>query len=218
MTALGYERYGASGGDIAARVEAWMGAQEPDAIIGLHLSCNAISSPSAPEVEADAEQVAWLAREAAWWDDGGGYEHIQRTRPRTLAVALNDSPVGAAAWMIEKWSAWAGRRRRSDRSVRRRRAVDARDAALVRGNCRQFRPDLHRRRGPTGDATAGRPGESSRRVLPLRGRAAWHPAAELRRTAVRGRALERATARRPLSTHRGTGAVRRRSPRVLPST
>ena len=107
MTALGYERYGASGGDIAARVEAWMGGQEPDAIIGLHLSCNAISSPSAAEVEPDAEQVAWLAREAAWWDDGGGYEHIQRTRPRTLAVALNDSPLGAAAWMIEKWSAWA---------------------------------------------------------------------------------------------------------------
>ena len=44
---------------------------------------------------------------AAWWDDGGGYEHIQRTRPRTIAVALNDSPLGAAAWMIEKWSAWA---------------------------------------------------------------------------------------------------------------
>ena len=105
MTALGYERYGASGGDIAARVAAWMGAQNPDAVVGLHLSCNAISPPDA--AEADREEAAWAAREGEWWDDGGGYEHIQRTRPRTLAVALNDSPLGAAAWMIEKWSEWA---------------------------------------------------------------------------------------------------------------
>jgi pimeloyl-ACP methyl ester carboxylesterase len=105
MTALGYERYGASGGDIAARVAAWMGAQNPDAVVGLHLSCNAISLPD--PAEADREEAAWAAREGEWWDDGGGYEHIQRTRPRTLAVALNDSPLGAAAWMIEKWSEWS---------------------------------------------------------------------------------------------------------------
>jgi len=107
MTALGYERYGASGGDIAARVAAWMGAQEPDALVGLHLSCNAISSPDDAAARAEPDAAAWLTREADWWDDGGGYEHIQRTRPRTLAVALNDSPLGTAAWFIEKWSAWA---------------------------------------------------------------------------------------------------------------
>lgn len=107
MTALGYERYGASGGDIAARVAAWIGALQPAAIVGLHLSCNAISAPEEPAARAESEAAAWLAREAEWWDDGGGYEHIQRTRPRTLAVALNDSPLGAAAWFVEKWAAWA---------------------------------------------------------------------------------------------------------------
>ena len=107
MTALGYERYGASGGDIAARVAAWIGAREPSAVIGLHLSCNAISSPAPSGETADPEAAAWLARESGWWDDGGGYEHIQRTRPRTLAMALNDSPIGAAEWIVEKWSAWA---------------------------------------------------------------------------------------------------------------
>jgi pimeloyl-ACP methyl ester carboxylesterase len=107
MDALGYERYGASGGDIAARVAAWMGAQQPQALVGLHMSCNAISPPDAIDVTVAAEECEWLDREQRWWDDGGGYEHIQRTRPRTLAVALNDSPLGAAAWMIEKWSEWA---------------------------------------------------------------------------------------------------------------
>jgi pimeloyl-ACP methyl ester carboxylesterase len=107
MTALGYERYGASGGDIAARVAAWMGAQQPAAVLGLHLSCNAITPPIAAEAERDAAAAEWLAREQRWWDQDGGYEHIQRTRPRTLAAALDDSPVGAAAWMVEKWSEWA---------------------------------------------------------------------------------------------------------------
>ena len=104
MRALGYERYCASGGDIGARVAAWMGAQVPEAIIGLHLSCNAISPPD--DDALSDEERAWLGREAKWWELEGGYEHIQRTKPRSLGVALNDSPVGVAAWLIEKWSAW----------------------------------------------------------------------------------------------------------------
>jgi pimeloyl-ACP methyl ester carboxylesterase len=107
MGALGYDRYGASGGDVGARVAAWMAAQEPQAVLGLHLSCNAISSP---EIEADTvlsdEERAWLARDERWWETEGAYLQIQRTKPRTLAMAMNDSPLGLAAWMIEKWSAW----------------------------------------------------------------------------------------------------------------
>jgi pimeloyl-ACP methyl ester carboxylesterase len=39
-------------------------------------------------------------------DSQGGYDHIQRTRPQTLAYGLNDSPAGLAAWIIEKWYVW----------------------------------------------------------------------------------------------------------------
>jgi pimeloyl-ACP methyl ester carboxylesterase len=108
MRALGYERYGASGGDIGARVVAWMGAQVPDSIVGLHVSCNAISPPEAEDGTAlTDEERAWIAHDASWWELEGGYEHIQRTKPRTVAIALDDSPVGTAAWVIEKWSSWA---------------------------------------------------------------------------------------------------------------
>jgi len=41
-----------------------------------------------------------------WNREEGGYDHIQSTRPQTLAYGLNDSPAGLAAWIIEKWWAW----------------------------------------------------------------------------------------------------------------
>ena len=38
--------------------------------------------------------------------DGLGYLHMQSTRPQTLAYALNDSPVGQLAWIVEKFQEW----------------------------------------------------------------------------------------------------------------
>ena len=102
MTALGYERYGACGSDVGARVSAWLGAVAPDAVIGLHATSNAIS-PAEPTTAAER---TWLERQDEWWDSEGAYGHIQRTKPRTLAMAMNDSPVGLAAWILEKWTDW----------------------------------------------------------------------------------------------------------------
>jgi pimeloyl-ACP methyl ester carboxylesterase len=102
MSALGYERYGACGSDVGARVSAWMGAVAPDAVIGLHATSNAIS----PAPGTTEEERAWLALQDDWWEAEGAYGHIQRTKPRSLAMAMNDSPVGLAAWVLEKWTDW----------------------------------------------------------------------------------------------------------------
>ncbi len=108
MLALGYQSYGVSGGDIASRISAWMGAQQPHAVVGLHLTYNAITSPEANDAAPlSEEEQEWLRRESDWWDLEGGYAHIQRTKPRTAGIGLNDSPVGLAAWIVEKWAAWA---------------------------------------------------------------------------------------------------------------
>ena len=48
-----------------------------------------------------------LAALRAWWDSEGGYSHQQGTKPQTLSFGLNDSPVGLAAWLIEKFRAWS---------------------------------------------------------------------------------------------------------------
>ena len=36
-----------------------------------------------------------------------GYRTLQATRPQTLNYAMMDSPVGVAAWLIEKFYSWS---------------------------------------------------------------------------------------------------------------
>jgi pimeloyl-ACP methyl ester carboxylesterase len=107
METLGYERYGAGGGDFGAGVASLMALDRPESVIGLHLSnldLQPYTGPgSRPLSEAEREsEAAW----DAWTQTEGGYKAIQSTRPQTLGYALNDSPVGLAAWIVEKWRAW----------------------------------------------------------------------------------------------------------------
>jgi hypothetical protein len=48
-----------------------------------------------------------LAKAASWFDENGAYAHLQGTRPNTPAYALNDSPAGLAAWIVEKFREWS---------------------------------------------------------------------------------------------------------------
>ncbi len=50
---------------------------------------------------------AYMGQLRAWWDAEGGYSHEQATKPQTLSYGLNDSPVGLAAWIIEKFRTWS---------------------------------------------------------------------------------------------------------------
>jgi pimeloyl-ACP methyl ester carboxylesterase len=108
MAGLGYERYGAGGGDFGAGVATLMALDRPDKIIGLHLT-NLELAPytgagSRPPSPAERE---YLETSEAWWQAEGGYKAIQSTRPQTLGYALNDSPAGLAAWICEKWRSWS---------------------------------------------------------------------------------------------------------------
>jgi pimeloyl-ACP methyl ester carboxylesterase len=108
MQGLGYERYGAGGGDFGAGVTSVMALDQPDRMIGIHLTTPelspAIGDGSRPL--SDAERAYLTARDA--WDvRERGYSSIQSTKPQTLAYALNDSPAGLAAWILEKWRSWA---------------------------------------------------------------------------------------------------------------
>jgi pimeloyl-ACP methyl ester carboxylesterase len=54
-----------------------------------------------------ADETAWLAKVQGERDEKTAYQRIQATRPQTLGVALTDSPVGLAAWIVEKFQAWS---------------------------------------------------------------------------------------------------------------
>jgi pimeloyl-ACP methyl ester carboxylesterase len=108
MHGLGYARYGAQGGDIGAGISTWLGYYHPHSVAGVHL--NFIPGNFAPDPGAHPLTVAetsFLEKRARWLEEEGGYSHLQSTRPQTLAYGLNDSPVGLAAWMLEKYRAWS---------------------------------------------------------------------------------------------------------------
>lgn len=110
MTGLGYHRFAAQGGDWGASVATCLGFLFPDRVLGLHL--NYIPGSYQPPYDPSGqdltkEEKSFLATRAAWVDEEGAYGRIHATRPQTLAYALNDSPVGLASWIIEKFRAWS---------------------------------------------------------------------------------------------------------------
>jgi pimeloyl-ACP methyl ester carboxylesterase len=109
MRSLGYARFIAQGGDIGAGVSTALALRHPDRLAGLHL--NFIPGSFRPQVpeppDYSTEEQAFLAGRAGWLELEGGYSHLQSTKPDVLAPALNDSPMGLAAWIIEKFRAWS---------------------------------------------------------------------------------------------------------------
>jgi pimeloyl-ACP methyl ester carboxylesterase len=108
MSRLGYERYGAQGGDTGALVSPELGRVDPDHLIGIHVN-NLLTFPSGQPGDldnlSDAEQKRTKLMQR-WQNEMSGYANIQSTRPQTLAYALTDSPVGQLAWIVEKFKEW----------------------------------------------------------------------------------------------------------------
>lgn len=114
MAELGYDRYFVVGGDWGAHIGSLMALDYPEHVIGIHIDHSEVrhagSAIGTGQVGADNATPAerdFIARETALWTREGAYCHQQLTRPQSLAFAMTDSPVGAAAWLVEKWYAWA---------------------------------------------------------------------------------------------------------------
>lgn len=104
---LGYERYGAQGGDWGGFVASRLGFAHPEAVAGIHLNLvGASPHPSRRDDLTDAER-AWLKEMRVWQQSEAGYMEIQATKPQTLGYGLNDSPAGLCAWLVEKFRTWS---------------------------------------------------------------------------------------------------------------
>jgi pimeloyl-ACP methyl ester carboxylesterase len=112
MGGLGYARFGAQGGDFGAGVSTALGLEHAARTIGLHLNYIPGSYQPPPEaLEAPPlapEEKRFLEEADAWVSSEGGYSHVQRTKPLSLAYGMHDSPVGLAAWLAEKFHGWSG--------------------------------------------------------------------------------------------------------------
>lgn len=109
MNELGYQRFGAQGGDFGAGVSTAMALSFPESVIGLHLNyCPGSYKPILEEGESfTTEEVTYFNDTDNWYTREGGYDIQQKTKPITTAYGLNDSPVGLCAWIVEKFQGWA---------------------------------------------------------------------------------------------------------------
>ncbi|HLL50520.1 MAG TPA: epoxide hydrolase [Thermomicrobiales bacterium] len=111
MRRLGYDRYGAQGGDIGAGVAGRLAGIDPDHVVGCHVNSDQGSAAMVGEFLPVPENLTEAER--ARLDDirqalseQRGYFELQSTRPQTLAYSLADSPVGQLAWIVEKFKEW----------------------------------------------------------------------------------------------------------------
>ena len=110
MERLGYERYGAQGGDWGAIISRALAGNYGDRLIGLHSNFVTAGPPPGsadPNEGVSAEELARRRERAESFADGRGYQAIQGTKPQTLGYGLNDSPAGLAAWIVEKFHGWS---------------------------------------------------------------------------------------------------------------
>lgn len=104
---LGYKNYVAAGGDVGAIVTKSLANQFPQSVTAIHLT-----DVGYPNGQEDSSTLSPAEQQFAkyiqqWWYTEGAYNMIQATKPQTLGYGLNDSPVGLAAWIIEKFNAWS---------------------------------------------------------------------------------------------------------------
>ena len=103
---LGFKRFAVQGGDWGAGVASLIGQKYPSSVCGIHL--NLLFAPRDQNVIGSSPDDARYAKQLAhWFKEEIGYQQIQGTKPQTLAFALNDSPAGLAAWMVEKFRTWS---------------------------------------------------------------------------------------------------------------
>ncbi|MEJ6591241.1 MAG: epoxide hydrolase [SAR86 cluster bacterium] len=106
MVRLGYDLYLAQGGDWGAIVTSMIGAQNLGNCQGIHITMPIV--PPDPETMNDLSELekSTLAGLKFYQDHDSGYSKQQATRPQTLGYGLADSPIGQAAWIIEKFYQW----------------------------------------------------------------------------------------------------------------
>jgi len=106
MGRLGYDRYGAQGGDWGAMVTTSLAQQRSERVVGIHVNMPVVRYDQVPKDDITASEQAALADLREYRKRGMGYSAHQSTRPQTLGYGLTDSPAGQCAWIVEKFREW----------------------------------------------------------------------------------------------------------------
>jgi pimeloyl-ACP methyl ester carboxylesterase len=108
---LGYRRFVCHGGDWGSLVTAQLARRHAESVVAIHLTMPALTpnlrSPGQSPIRPD--EIAYIEAVKKWRLQEGAYAEIQRTKPLTLSYGLSESPLGLAAWLLEKYHGWGDR-------------------------------------------------------------------------------------------------------------
>jgi pimeloyl-ACP methyl ester carboxylesterase len=107
MSVLGYQRFGAAGGDIGSHVSRYLALDRPERVVAVHRTDAGLPVFAGEPADLAPEERAWIEAGAAWAAAEGAYAAMHRPKPQTAAFGLTDSPAGLAAWIVEKLRAWS---------------------------------------------------------------------------------------------------------------
>jgi pimeloyl-ACP methyl ester carboxylesterase len=104
---LGYDRFAAHGGDWGSLVTELLARDHGGAVVGVHLTDVPFYHAFQPPGDPSAKEKEYLATVAKFGETQGAYALVQGSQPQALALGLNDSPAGLAAWIVEKMRRWS---------------------------------------------------------------------------------------------------------------
>jgi len=101
---LGYKNYLAQGGDWGATISNWLGYDHPKTCSAIHINCLTMRHPDGPQNNEEKDWQIKFDKDQKMQD---GYRTQQATKPQTLSYGMMDSPIGIAAWILEKFYFWS---------------------------------------------------------------------------------------------------------------
>lgn len=104
---LGYERFAVAGGDGGSMLAQILAIDHPEAIIGIHLTDLGWHVANVEPSSLSKTEQKYLEASQKHFMADSAYAMVQMTRPRSLAAGLNDSPVGLASWIVDRFHAWS---------------------------------------------------------------------------------------------------------------
>lgn len=107
MTDLGYQRFGAAGGDLGSHISRYLALDHPDRVVAVHRVDAGLPVLGGGAAELTAAERDWFSRVQSWSATEGAYAAIHSTKPQTAAFGLTDSAAGLAAWITEKLRSWS---------------------------------------------------------------------------------------------------------------
>ena len=104
---LGYSRFVVAGGDTGGAIAQLIALRHPESVLGVHLTDLGWHATNVDSAELSKSEQKYVEAGKKQFLKDGAYVAVQTTTPWSLAPGLNDSPVGLASWILDRFHSWS---------------------------------------------------------------------------------------------------------------